>query len=202
MVRGRVATTADPGDDFLLKVERPKFTEPPRVSPILTGWLKPGWNNPESSPEFKTENHGLDPNGDPALLKFEDDSKRVAERTRWTTSWQAWAVPEAIARRAFRVFEKLYELHGQLQRESEKFEMMAGDGLLSWRRPEGTVQHPILLQRLVMEFDPGAAVFTISQTEHPPEIYTALLRHIPDVPGKVLADLRTEVDLAARGASA
>jgi very-short-patch-repair endonuclease len=171
--------------------------EPPRPPESLTGWLKTAIDAPERTPEFKTDRVLANAAGEATQVSFEADVSRVSDGSRWLTSWQVWAEAERPAREAFKVFEKLYALHGHLQREAERFELMAGDGLLCWRRSEGSVRHPILLQRLVLEFDAAAAVFTISQTEHAPELYTALLRHIPDVPGRILAELRSELEAGA-----
>jgi len=51
------------------------------------------------------------------------------------------------------VFEKLYALHGKLERESELFDLVVADGLLSWQRPEGSIYHPLLIQRVQLAFD-------------------------------------------------
>lgn len=197
VTRGRAATATEPGDDFLLRVARPTLSAPPRLPESLNGWLKSPPDNPHVAPTFKSERNVVDANGSEVDTKFDADLSRVAEASRWLKSWEAWAEIEIPAREALKVFEKLYELHGHLQRESERFELVAGDGLLSWRRQEGLIRHPVLLQRVALEFDAAAAVFTISQTEHPPELYTALLRHIPEVPGRILSELRSELDAAA-----
>jgi hypothetical protein len=69
-----------------------------------------------------------------------------------------------------------------------------GDGILSWRRPEGGVHHPVVLQRLQLEFDPGIPEFTLSETDHPVELYSALFRSMPDVDGKAIGKCRDELE--------
>ena len=45
-----------------------------------------------------------------------------------------------------KIFEKLYELHGQLEREGERVELVLGDGILSWRRANTAAnRHPVLV---------------------------------------------------------
>ncbi len=63
-----------------------------------------------------------------------------------------WAENEKPAREALKTFERLYELHGAIRREEERVELVLGDGILNWRRPEGGIHHPILLQRVQLHF--------------------------------------------------
>ncbi|HKW98041.1 MAG TPA: AAA domain-containing protein [Bryobacteraceae bacterium] len=93
-----------------------------------------------------------------------------------------------------RVFEKLYEIRGQIEREGEKLELVLGDGILSWQRAEGSVFHPILLQRLQLEFDPTLPEFSIVEGDSPVELYSALFQSMPDVAGRALAKARQELE--------
>ena len=61
-----------------------------------------------------------------------------------------------------KIFETLYALYGRIDREGERVELVLGDGILSWRRDEGSIYHPILLQRsirqsLIDQLGPGEA---------------------------------------------
>jgi len=58
--------------------------------------------------------------------------------------------------------------------EAERVELVLGDGILSWRRADGGIYHPILLQRLQLQFDASVPEFTLSEADHPVELYSAL----------------------------
>jgi very-short-patch-repair endonuclease len=92
------------------------------------------------------------------------------------------------------IFEDFYELYGRLEREAERVEIVLGDGILSWRRPEGMVRHPVLLQRLQLSFSPSVPEFTLRETEHPVELYSALFQSMPDVDGRAIGRCRDELD--------
>jgi hypothetical protein len=92
------------------------------------------------------------------------------------------------------VFEQLYELRGRIDREGEAVELMLGDGLLDWPRPEGKIHHPILLQRIDLQFDPAGPSFTIIETERGPELYTALLHSLPELDARALARWQAAMD--------
>jgi very-short-patch-repair endonuclease len=88
----------------------------------------------------------------------------------------------------------LYELYGRIEREGERVELVLGDGILAWRRQEGGVYHPVLLQRLQMTFDPAIPEFRIAETEHPVELYSALFQSMPDVDGRAIGRCREELE--------
>ena len=93
-----------------------------------------------------------------------------------------------------RVFERLYELHGTLDRERERFEVYAGDAILRWATQSGRIHHPLVIQALQLDFEASIPRFTVSLGERPAELYTALLRSIDEVDGRVLAPAKDEFD--------
>jgi DNA-directed RNA polymerase subunit L len=93
------------------------------------------------------------------------------------------------------IYERLRTLHGQIERESERLELVVGDGLLTWQHASGQrLHHPILLLRLQLRFNPTVPEFTLVETEHPPELYTALFRTLPDVQASAIAQARQDVE--------
>src|SRR5260370_40799507 len=95
-----------------------------------------------------------------------------------------------------KIFEMLYDLHGRLEREAEQLELILGDGILSWRLPEGNIYHPILLQGLQIEFNAAIPAFTLSETGPPVELYSAFFQSLSSVDGRCLGRCRDEL---ARG---
>ena len=65
---------------------------------------------------------------------------------------------------------------------------------LSWRRPEGGVFHPVLLQRLQLTFDPAIPRFAMTETERPPELYSALFQSMADVDGRAIGKCMEELE--------
>ena len=114
-------------------------------------WLERGWEEPFNEPKTKQSQNELDYEGRTITVSFESDSVRVEAFQGWKIERTVWAEAEKPAREAIRVFEKLYEIRGQIEREGEKVELVLGEGILSWKRPNGGVFHPILLQRLQLE---------------------------------------------------
>jgi very-short-patch-repair endonuclease len=181
------------GEDFVLKVKRPKLAPPPAPPRELGGWLKDGWDEPAKHAAFREIREVSEGTGG-GREKFSDVPGRLAAFRRWEAERDAWAESEVPARAAMKIFEMLYDLHGRLEREGEQLELILGDGILSWSRPEGNIYHPILLQRLQLEFNAAIPEFTLSETDDPVELYSALFQSLTNVDGRALGRCREELE--------
>ena len=184
------------GDDFILKVRRPTLTRPPMPPLKIREWLRPGWENVDGTVEVHSTRNETDKTGQTLIVRFEEDPERPRLLGSWKDLRDIWAKNEVPAREASKLFGRLYELHGEIGREEERVELVLGDGILNWRRPapEGGVHHPVLLQRLQLEFDPSIPEFTLSETDHSIELYSALFRSMPDVDGRAIGKCREELE--------
>src|SRR5260370_20877011 len=93
-----------------------------------------------------------------------------------------------------KIFETLYSLYGRIDREAERVELVLGDGILSWHRSEGSTYHPILLQRLQLQFSAAVPEFTLSEADHTVELYSALFQSITDVDGRAISPCPEELE--------
>jgi hypothetical protein len=181
-------------DEFVLKVRRPKLTPCPPPPEVLSPWLESGWEDPSAELSIRESVQERIAKEQRAVTFFRDDPKRQQAIDRWRVQRDAWARDEKPARAAMGLFEKLYEIRGRIEREGERLELVLGDGILSWQRPEGNVFHPIVLQRLQLEFDPTVPEFSVVEADSPVELYSALFQSMPDVAGRVLAKARLELE--------
>ncbi|HEY2459581.1 MAG TPA: AAA domain-containing protein [Candidatus Acidoferrum sp.] len=181
-------------ESFILRVSRPKLTHAPDPGLELKAWLESGWEDPFKNPSVRSSKNENGPDGKTILVKFEDDRNRVSSWNQWRAKHEEWSRNERPARMAMKVFEDFYQLYGRIEREGERVELVLGDGLLSWRRAEGGVFHPVLLQRLQLTFDPAIPRFTISETERPPELYSALFQSMADVDGRAIGRCMEELE--------
>lgn len=186
------ASNAD--SDFILKVSRPELTKAPEPPREITPWLQSGWQRIDGKISVEaTITTGVGEQR--RILKFEADPRRRQLVEEWKVRRDAWVAAERPAQRAMDIFEKLYELRAQIERESESLELMLGDGLLTWQRSDGnSINHPVLLRRLQLLFDPEVPEFKLVETEHPPELYTALFQSIPDVNAIAIGNCRDDLD--------
>jgi very-short-patch-repair endonuclease len=181
-------------ESFILKVSRPRLTRPPEPVAELMAWLEAGWDDPSREVTIRKTKNDLGANGETILVRFEEDAKRVSACEQWNLKRDDWARNELPARAAMKVFENLYQLYGRVEREGERVELVLGDGILSWRRPEGGVFHPVLLQRLQLTFDPATPEFCISEAQHPVELYSALFQSMTDVDARAIGRCIDELE--------
>src|SRR5438309_7599066 len=179
---------------FSLRVQRPQLTLPPEPPYETASWLEPGWDDPfqlATVVESREEPQG---NGATLTIQFSADPARLAALRRWAPLRDEWAKTEKPACAAMRIFETFYSLYGRIDREAERVELVVGDGILSWQRAEGGIFHPILLQRLQLQFDAAVPEFTLSEAEHPVELYSALFQSMADVDGRAIGRCREELE--------
>jgi very-short-patch-repair endonuclease len=174
--------------EFVLRVARPTLTDCPEPPRVLADWIEHGWQDPATDVLPQQEiRHAAPVFGDPDRVEqFEDDPERVSAFRAWSTRREEWAETERPARHAMAAFERIYRLHGLLERERERFELYAGDAILDCNTRSGRVHHPIVLQVMQLEFEAALPRFTISFGDRPPELYTALLRSIEEIDGRAL----------------
>lgn len=198
--QGRAVETASSteprreANDFVLKVRRPTLTRAPNPPDAIVVWLERGWEDPAGQVRVRESLNETDDRGETEVVRFDADPQRLRALETWRARRDEWARNERPAREAMKIFEQLYELHSRIEREAERVELVLGDGILSWRRPEGGVYHPVLLQRLQLEFHPGVPDFTVVETEHEVELYSALFRSMSEVDGRAIARCREELD--------
>ena len=180
--------------NFVLKVQRPRLTRPPEPPEEIAAWLEDGWDDPLISFTVKQTLEKSENKAEQRLVKFADDSARMTSLERWKISRLEWVKTEIPARASMKLFESLYALYGRIDREAERVDLVLGDGILSWRRPDGAIYHPILLQRLQLQFDASVPEFTLSEADHPVELYSALFQSMNDVDGRAIGRCREELE--------
>ena len=179
---------------FLLKVQRPSLTAPPAPPGEIAEWLETGWDDPANDASIQEARNESEENAEPRMARFTDNPARPTMLQRWKSVRDDWASKEKPARASMKIFETLYALYGRIDREAERVELVLGDGILSWYRPEGGIYHPILLQRLQLQFNASVPEFTLSEADHPVELYSALFQSMTDVDGRAIGRCREELE--------
>ena len=172
----------------LLRVRRPVLTESPEPAKELLPWLQPDWQEADGNVTLVQGKSS----------QLHDDVRRTKIFQEWLARRKGWAEKELPARRTMDIFNKLYELRTRLNREAEQLELMVGDGILHWS-PRGNsdasaIHHPILLLRLQLHFNPQVPEFTLTGTEQPSELYTALFQAMPEVNATDMGRSRQEFE--------
>ncbi|MBE6754501.1 MAG: hypothetical protein E7559_09190 [Ruminococcaceae bacterium] len=124
-----------------------------------------------------------------------DDPARVQLFELWKGQRDAWAAAACEAARARKLYERLYALYSELERDRDRLELMVGDGLLEATLSDGTkVCHPLFLERVLLIFDSGVPSFTIRDTDANPILYSRLLRGIPELENSCLSEYASIIE--------
>src|SRR6266436_3680115 len=191
---GSSQSTEDGGASYVLKVQRPRLTRAPEPPEEIAAWLEDGWDDPSNAFSIEETREESEKTAAPTIVRFTDDPARAASLERWKLLHNEWVKTEKPARMAMTIFETFYALYGRIDREAERVELVLGDGILSWRRTDGGIYHPILLQRLQLQFDASVPEFTLSEADHPVELYSALFQSMNDVDGRAIGRCREELE--------
>lgn len=171
-------------NDIILEVTRPTMTPCPKPSEILSDWLIPGWTKIDREAEVRKSRNIVVKTGETSTEEFDDvDERKIAFDT-WVKKRNTWAYNEKSTWEAIKFFEKIYEIYGHMEREGERVELLIGEGILEYSDDSSRkFRHPVLLQRLELEFRPEKKQpqFLIRKREQPPELCIDFLRALPNV---------------------
>ncbi len=200
LIRDAGTTQDREGDgDIVLRLTRPETSACPPPPPALVEWLKPGWREFPGAIEIQPTRNGSGRGGKTQLEQFEADARRTSLLCSWKQEREQWVVNEAPARASLKLFQTVYEWYGVLEREGERMELLVGDGLLRWTPESGEkFSHPVLLQKLELEFDPEKPQpqFVFRKREQPPELCLEFLRGLPGADVAQLARCADELKKA------
>ena len=181
--------------DIVLRITRPDLHDCPPPPKAIAGWVEPGRDNVDSGGEFLASRNILDRSGLSRLERFEDVPERVSIGGQWRRERDVWQVAERPARQSIAIFQSVYEWFGIHEREPEQIEILAADGLLNCADEQGEFNHPVLLQRLELEFYPAKrnSQFVFRMREQPPELYLEFLRALPGADLRQIAQCADEL---------
>ena len=176
----------------LIRIKRADLTPCPKPPNAIEGWLKPGWQSANAEPAVIELRNFLDSDKQTFTVAFGDDEERVVALDAWTTIRSKWAVAERPAIAARQVFERIHALWTKIQREGDRVELILADGMLVVSSQ--AVRHPVLMQRVNLEFDPSVPEFLFATGTEKVELHRALLRLIPSIEGRMIAHFDKELE--------
>ncbi len=184
------STGSDP--EPLIRIRRASLTACPKPPELLSHWLKPGWETVDGKAEVLPAQNVQDRHNNTVTIEFAQDPNRVSALERWSIERAKWEAAERPAVEARNLFEKIRTLWSNLQREGDRVELMLADGILNV--PDQSIRHPVLMQRVSLDFDPAGPEFRFSAGTEKVELHCTLLRSIPEIEGYLIAQFDAELD--------
>ena len=179
--------------DPIIRIRRPELKPCPPPPQLLKGWLQPGWQAVNSRVHvIKSQNFLENRTERTITVRFTDNDDRVEALEKWKGTRTRWIEAERPAVEARNLFEDVYALWTRMQRDGDRVELVLGDGILCIK--ELGIKHPVLLQRISLEFDPFGPEFSFSSGMEEVQLQRTLLRQVPIVQASMIAHIDRELE--------
>lgn len=176
----------------LIRIQRARLTPCPGPPPILDGWLKPGWQSVDGEIQVLEFRHVQGKDKQTSTVALTDAPERLEALNEWRLLRTKWAEAERPAIAARHLFDRIHALWTMIQREGDQVDLVLADGMLSV--PEHGIHHPVLMQRIYLEFDPLLPEFRFTTGTEKVELHRALLRLVPSIEGRMIAHFDRELE--------
>ena len=166
----------DREDDILLTVVRPVLSECPKPPEAIKSHLQGDMEDVEAIVTYKN-------------IDIEEDKSLIKQFVEWESKREKWICGEKPLRIVDNLFNEFYSLYSNLKKEAESVELMFGDGILFYNGGGITIDHPIVLQKVKLEFDPNIPKFILKLAENDSELYRSVFYNIDHINDELLKDI-------------
>lgn len=161
---------------YWLEVKRPDFDSFPVMPAEIADWIGNwGGQTPEYPPKVRKyyrnsnelwQDKQVDLSVPPAAglsgERFDEQPERVQLWTKWLKKeWLPWAQDNLERFSAIETYEQFYHIFNKLDRNEEQFEFIASNAVLYWRFDSMEIRHPLITQRMELEYLPEQGIFNI-----------------------------------------
>ena len=183
-----------------LKVVKPSLEPCPTPDDSLLVWIVNDWKKlSEESIQHKDtlSREKLNEENEKEYYeeRFEDDSERIYLFNDWIAKRNLWRKIQLPKEKGLNLYNKIFRLYSDMKKEAESVELVLGDGIIRWQSNDRVINHPVLLQKIILEFEPKTPMFIVRCEEIKTEIYSAMLRVLSSVNQKMLTDIMQDVEL-------
>lgn len=184
---------------IFLKVIKPSLEPCPKPDESLLEWIEIDWQRlsiAEVHHKDKISREQLDEDGEVSYVEedFEDDVNRISLYGKWVLQRESWREVEIPREKGLNLYNKLFRLYSDMKKEAESVELIIGDGIINWQSDDRLIDHPVLIQKVTLDFEPEKPMFVIKCEEIKTEIYSAMLRVLTSVNQKMLTDVMQDVE--------
>ncbi len=128
-------------------------------------------------------------------MNFDDDPERISIFNEWIKKRNLWRTIEFPKKQGLDLYNNLFKLYSEIKKESERVELILGDGMIKWETEKYTIEHPVFLQKVKLEFDPDEPPSFIIKFEEPRiELYDSMLRIVESIDPSMLSEMMNEIE--------
>ncbi len=152
-------------------IKREAADENPSINAKLSSSDEPKILMDVGSDEEKTESE----NSTVIIEHFTDDEARVKVYEKWFGIRNIWVGKQIIIEQTRKFFSRLYQLHVDLERDSETLELVVANGFLR-DRDNRDINHPVITRRVKTRFNPIENSMSIEDADVKTELYSMLFQ--------------------------
>lgn len=187
------------GEMDYLEIKRPTILLCPNPPESLIEWIKSDWkkiNIENIEVVDRLPRKSLDDNEDIIYVDeiFADDQTRVDDYNHWLVERKNWRNINLSKAKGLDLYNRIFQLYSEMKLESESIELMLGDGNIRWHTDERVINHPVLLQKVFLNFDAHIPSFRVYCEEKKSELYTPMLRLVSSINQRMLSDIIMEIE--------
>lgn len=177
----------------ILRVEKPRYSACPRPAASFRPWLQDGWNDYKRDVVLDFPNERTSDLYSSVEEAFGRNAARVRDYEEWIKRRDDWVKTQQAAQNASNLFERFFEIHTDLGRNSETIELVAASMRLKCL-DDKEIDHPLLTKRLKTVFDRENNVISLVDADDSPRLYTELLSSISGLNYSSIRDAEKELE--------
>lgn len=184
----------------IIEIERPVMKPCPVPNDDIINWIDGDWRNlNDVTIKHKVVIERIITNEDESVeiiqVNFDDNANLVSLYENFLKVRNHWRNEEIPKNQGLDIYNQLFKLYSDMKKEAGSYELVLGDGHISWLTNSVKIDHPSLLQRVQIEFDPEKPSFVIKCDELITELYTPMLRIIPTINQIMLSDMIQDIEI-------
>lgn len=193
---------------YWFELKRPDFDSFPVMPPALAEWIGDwGGQVPEQPPRVRKYYRNsaelwqpgqvdLSVPNQSGLLgeRFDEQQERVIAWHNWLKEeWLPWAQANLERFHAIENYEKFCAVFNQLERGADQFELIVANAVLYWRFDSMEIRHPLITQRMELEYDPEQGSFALVTKSVSPKLEYEMLLDLTGVDFEKLFSLEQKL---------
>lgn len=159
---------------IILQVTKPIPENCPEIPDSLKEWIDVDWKD-DSINGLKWK---LQITKNEKVIKLGEEPSRLRNVFQWNKKRQAWLQKQKNIKKVSDFFQNLRQKYEEVNKNSENIELMVGQGILEYKEMGDSICYPILLKKVLLEFDADKNMLSIVDSEANPEIATTFLKEI------------------------
>ncbi|WP_331446179.1 AAA domain-containing protein [Natranaerobius thermophilus] len=171
-----------------LIIQKQSISDPKEPPASIESWIEGDWKDP--SEEISVLKHKTSP-----TEEFTDDLKRVEDFRDWYQHWEEWREQALHKQRVHQLYQEMFLLSQNLERQQDELELVWGHGILYWKDEGKKIRHPVVTTNAILNFDEkNGQIEIISQDVENTSLELEFLNSIKNSQIRDLSKLKDEVN--------